>query len=96
MAASESFVEGLPPVDGHGHGTHVASTILGTGAAEDGRYRGVAPGAELLSGKVCDNTGQVCAFSSMIAGMEWSAIEMDAAVVSMSLVPARRATAPTR
>ncbi len=85
VVASESFVEGLPPVDGHGHGTHVASTILGTGAAEDGRYRGVAPGAELVSGKVCDDTGQVCPLSSMIAGMEWAATEMDAAVVSMSL-----------
>ncbi|MCB0236091.1 MAG: S8 family serine peptidase, partial [Anaerolineae bacterium] len=31
--------------DGHGHGTHVASTILGSGAASAGRYIGVAPEA---------------------------------------------------
>ena len=27
----------------HGHGTHVASIVAGTGAASDGRYAGVAP-----------------------------------------------------
>ena len=33
--------------DVDGHGTHVASTIVGTGAAPDGDYKGVAPGAKL-------------------------------------------------
>lgn len=85
IAAAESFVDGLPPQDGHGHGTHVASTILGTGAASESRYVGVAPGAELVSGRVCNDRGDVCPFSSMIAGMEWAAEEMDADVVSISL-----------
>jgi serine protease AprX len=31
-----------------GHGTHVASTIAGTGAESSGKYRGVAPGASLI------------------------------------------------
>jgi serine protease AprX len=31
-----------------GHGTHVAGTIGGTGAASDGYYRGVAPGVKLV------------------------------------------------
>ena len=31
--------------DVNGHGTHVASTVAGTGAASDGREKGVAPGA---------------------------------------------------
>lgn len=31
-----------------GHGTHVASTIAGTGAASGGKYTGVAPGATLI------------------------------------------------
>jgi len=32
-----------------GHGTHVASTIGGSGAQSGGRYKGVAPGAKLLA-----------------------------------------------
>jgi serine protease AprX len=31
-----------------GHGTHVASTIAGTGAKSSGKYRGVAPDASLI------------------------------------------------
>ncbi|GGT64349.1 hypothetical protein GCM10010207_74470 [Streptomyces atratus] len=69
--------------DGHGHGTHVASTILGTGAASDGRYKGVAPGAKLRVGKVCDDTGH-CPEDAIIAGMEWAA-HSGAEVVNMSL-----------
>ncbi len=34
-----------------GHGTHVASTIAGTGATTDGKERGVASGARLEIGK---------------------------------------------
>lgn len=31
-----------------GHGTHIAGSILGTGAASDGKYRGMAPDARLV------------------------------------------------
>ncbi|XVU20944.1 S8 family peptidase [Actinoplanes sp. CA-054009] len=65
-----------------GHGTHVASTILGTGAASGGLYKGVAPGAKLLSAKVCGLTD--CDESQILAGMEWAA-EQGAAVANMSL-----------
>ncbi|MGW9117310.1 S8 family peptidase [Streptomyces sp. NPDC055663] len=71
------------PVDGHGHGTHVASTIVGTGKASDGLRRGVAPGAKLAIGKVCDNEGR-CAGDAVIAGMEWAA-KSGADVVNMSI-----------
>ncbi|MCX5107203.1 S8 family serine peptidase [Streptomyces sp. NBC_00378] len=71
------------PVDGHGHGTHVASTIAGTGKASDGLRRGVAPGAKLSIGKVCDDEGR-CAGDAVIAGMEWAA-KSGADVVNMSL-----------
>jgi hypothetical protein len=40
------------PQDGAGladHATHVAGTVLGTGAAQGGTYRGMAPSASLLS-----------------------------------------------
>ncbi|HEY8452295.1 MAG: S8 family serine peptidase [Micromonosporaceae bacterium] len=70
-------------VDGHGHGTHVAATIAGTGAASDGLRRGVAPGAELMIGKVCTDNGQ-CPADAIIAGMQWAA-SSGAKVVNMSL-----------
>lgn len=42
-------IENLPNSDtSSGHGTHVASTAAGTGAASGGWYAGVAPGAHLV------------------------------------------------
>ncbi|MEU4247667.1 S8 family serine peptidase [Amycolatopsis sp. NPDC026612] len=67
--------------DDLGHGTHVAGIIAGTGAASGGRYRGVAPDARLISGKVCVAYG--CPESAVIAGMEWIAPKVR--VVNMSL-----------
>ncbi|MFG1997905.1 S8 family serine peptidase [Spirillospora sp. NPDC048911] len=69
--------------DGNGHGTHVASTIAGSGAASGGRDKGVAPGATLMIGKVLDNRGSG-ATSQVIEGMQWAAAR-GADVVSMSL-----------
>ncbi|MEU1028227.1 S8 family serine peptidase [Streptomyces mirabilis] len=83
IAESESFVPDEGIQDGFGHGTHVASTLVGSGAASGGRYKGVAPGAELAVGKVLDNTGHGQE-SWIIAGMEWAATS-GAKIVSMSL-----------
>ncbi|MCI0685746.1 MAG: S8 family serine peptidase, partial [Sporichthyaceae bacterium] len=83
VGAARNFVEEFEDSrDLVGHGTHVASTVAGTGAAEGGRYRGVAPGATLLDGKVCAEFG--CPDSSILAGMQWAA-ESGADVVNMSL-----------
>ncbi|MFF1910489.1 S8 family serine peptidase [Streptomyces sp. NPDC058239] len=57
ITVSKSFVPGEAVQDGHGHGTHVASTIAGSGANSGGKYKGVAPGADLLVGKVLANAG---------------------------------------
>ncbi|MFG1992525.1 S8 family serine peptidase [Actinoplanes sp. NPDC048988] len=76
-----NFTDAPDADDALGHGTHVASTIAGTGAASDGRYRGVAPGAQLLIGKVCP--GEECQDSAILAGMAWAASR--APVVNMSL-----------
>ncbi|MFB6725707.1 S8 family serine peptidase [Kribbella sp. NPDC056345] len=69
--------------DAVGHGTHVASTIAGTGAASSGKYKGVAPDAQLYDGKVCVRSG--CPDSAILAGMEWAATEVKANVVNVSL-----------
>ena len=83
VAGSQVFT-GEPSVqDGFGHGTHVASIIAGTGAASAGKYKGVAPGAQLYIGKVLDNTGNG-SDSQVIAGMQWAA-STGARVVNMSL-----------
>ncbi|WP_394822258.1 S8 family serine peptidase [Pendulispora albinea] len=67
--------------DDNGHGTACASIIAGSGAASGGRYKGVAPDAKVLMGRVCDTTG--CATSSILAAMEWAAAR--APLVSISL-----------
>lgn len=44
-----TYVENVPNTDTNsGHGTHVAGTVGGTGAASGGKYEGVAPGADLI------------------------------------------------
>lgn len=83
VAEARNFTEVADARDTVGHGTHVASTIAGTGAASGGKYRGVAPDATLLDGKVCEDAG--CTDSAILAGMQWAAVEKKAAVVNMSL-----------
>ncbi|MEU1051893.1 S8 family serine peptidase [Streptomyces sp. NPDC005876] len=84
IARSRSFIEGEEVADRHGHGTHVTSTVGGSGAASGGRERGVAPGATLAVGKVLSDQGSGSE-SQIIAGMEWAAREVRADIVSMSL-----------
>ncbi len=83
IAEARSFLDGAPDaVDDVGHGTHVASILAGSGAGSGGRYRGVAPDAQLVIGKVCDLAG--CPDSALLAGMEWAAAS-GAAVINISL-----------
>ncbi|WP_426570201.1 S8 family serine peptidase [Streptomyces canus] len=84
VVATRSFIPGEDVVDRNGHGTHTASTVAGTGAASDGKERGVAPGADLVVGKVLGDSGSG-SVSGIIAGMEWAARTERAKVVSMSL-----------
>ncbi|NDU73226.1 S8 family serine peptidase [Actinomadura sp. DSM 109109] len=82
VGETKNFSESADTADRVGHGTHVASTVAGTGAASGGRRRGVAPDADLLIGKVLDDEGNGSE-SAVIAGMEWAAPRAD--VVNMSL-----------
>jgi subtilisin family serine protease len=83
-AVSQDFTGTGGVEDGHGHGTHVASIITGTGAASGGQYRGVAPDVSLAVGKVLDDGGWGTD-DSVLAGMRWAAAESGAKVVNMSL-----------
>ncbi|RUA18213.1 MAG: hypothetical protein DSY55_00615, partial [Clostridia bacterium] len=69
--------------DGNGHGTHVSGIIAGTGAASHGKYRGVAPAAELYIAKVLDDAGSG-RMSDVMAGLDW-AVEQKVQVVNLSL-----------
>ncbi|MBE1582158.1 S8 family serine peptidase [Nonomuraea angiospora] len=82
VVARRDFTEEPDERDVVGHGTHVASTIAGSGAASGGRYRGVAPDAALLDGRVCESV--LCSESAILAGMQWAA-EQGAQVVNLSL-----------
>ncbi|SEF24458.1 Serine protease, subtilisin family [Amycolatopsis pretoriensis] len=78
-----NFTTSPDTTDHFGHGTHVASTITGSGAASGGRLKGAAPGAKLLVGKVLDDDG--FGYESwVLAGMEWAA-HSGAKAVNMSL-----------
>ncbi|MFV2100037.1 S8 family serine peptidase [Micromonospora sp. LOL_024] len=83
VAEAQNFTEETDPGDVVGHGTHVASIIAGSGAASAGSYRGVAPDATLVSGKVCEESG--CPESAILAGMHWAAGDAGADVVNLSL-----------
>ncbi|MFC5055829.1 S8 family serine peptidase [Saccharothrix xinjiangensis] len=77
--AERNFTSEPDTVDRVGHGTHVAATVASSGP----EYRGVAPDAEILDGKVCEASGG-CAESAILEGMRW-ATEQGADVVNLSL-----------
>ncbi|MEU5696386.1 S8 family serine peptidase [Actinosynnema sp. NPDC020468] len=81
--AEKNFTTDPDNTDSVGHGTHVAATI----ASRDAKYRGVAPDASLLDGKVCFSGG--CAESWILAGLQW-AVDQGADVVNLSLGGADR------
>ncbi|UCM86603.1 S8 family peptidase [Streptomyces marincola] len=78
VVAARNFSGSDSAEDRDGHGTHVASTAAGGGAAP-----GVAPGASLLNGKVLDDTG-FGRESDIIEAMQW-AVDSGADIVNMSL-----------
>ncbi|MFC3351475.1 S8 family serine peptidase [Streptomyces echinoruber] len=83
VVASKNFSAAADATDHFGHGTHVASIAAGTGAKSHGKYKGVAPDAKILNGKVLDDSGSGDD-SGILAGMEWAA-QQGASVVNLSL-----------
>ncbi len=69
--------------DNHGHGTHVASIAAGSGDSSAGRYRGVAPAAEIYAAKVLRGNGSGL-MSDVMAGIEW-AVNQGVQVINLSL-----------
>ena len=71
----------LPPMDDHGHGTHVAGTIAAVRNAAG--VVGVAPKASIYGVKVLDANGSG-SYSNVMAGIEWAALNK-MHVINMSL-----------
>ena len=72
---------GTPPLDDHGHGTHVSGTIAAV--KDNNGVVGVAPKAALYGVKVLDGDGGG-SYSTIIAGIEW-AVDNEMNVINMSL-----------
>ena len=72
--APVSYVEGLPNTDaGGGHGTHCAGIVAGTGAASEGRYEGVAPGARVVG----FSSGATLAILNTLGGFDYAVANRD-------------------
>ena len=70
-----------------GHGTHVAGTIGGSGAASDGKYQGLASQTRFKVAKVFGEKGETDE-SVLLAAMKWMASQEDGGkvdVLNMSL-----------
>jgi subtilisin family serine protease len=67
--------------DVHGHGTHVAGIIAGSGEASGGRFAGIAPGAELIVLKVGSG---MTAYSNDLAQAVLRAVELGANIINYS------------
>lgn len=70
------------PSDTHGHGTHVAGTIVGTGVS--GTQTGVAPGAKIMVLKVFHGEDNLTEVTMCVEAMQF-AVEHGADVMNMSL-----------
>lgn len=82
IKSSKDFT-GEGDTDNNGHGTHVAGIVGGTGAASQGKYRGVAYECDYVIAKVLKGNGSGL-MSDVIAGMEFC-VDEGAQVLNLSL-----------
>jgi len=83
IVAAKDFSSDGDQIDHFGHGTHVAGIAAGTGAVSDGKFGGVAPGAQLIDAKALAKNGSG-SMSGIIKAMEWAA-DQGAKIENMSL-----------
>ncbi|MHB8842603.1 MAG: S8 family peptidase [Candidatus Aquicultor sp.] len=81
VATKDFTLEGFK--DSNGHGSHVAGIAAGSGIYSDGKYKGIAPDAFILAGKVLQADGSGRA-SDVMAAVEW-AVDLGADIVNLSL-----------
>jgi serine protease AprX len=81
IATKDFTLEGFK--DLNGHGTHISGIISGSGKSSDGRFKGIAPQAQIISAKVLkgDGSGRM---SDVMAAIEW-AVELGVQVINLSL-----------
>lgn len=73
IIAFKDFVDNrISPYDDNGHGTFCAGVAAGNGSASGGKYKGMAPEANLIGVKVMDKEGSGNS-SDIVAGMQWIA-----------------------
>jgi serine protease AprX len=88
IKAFVDFVNGKTTAyDDYGHGTHVAGIVAGSGAASNGQYAGVAPGASIVALKVLDANGAGTT-SNVMAALDWvlaNHVQHGIRVVNLSL-----------
>jgi len=71
VVAWKDFIDGKrSPDDPNGHGTHIAGIIANATKGSDGGFNGVAPGVNLVVGRVLDKTGSGT-YESVIEGIQW-------------------------
>jgi serine protease AprX len=69
-----TYIEGVPNTDiSSGHGTHVAGIVGGTGARSNGKYRGVANGADLVG----YGSGAAIAILDAIGGFDYAVVNQN-------------------
>lgn len=85
--STESFVENESVDDGNGHGTHVAGIVAGAASSSGGVRYSVAPAANLLVGKVLDNSGNGFE-ADILSGIAWAGVS-GARIINLSLTSTR-------